>query len=120
MRPIVVIGEAVADAFVLGDASSAASKGELQLRVLPGGGPVNTAVALGRLGVPTRYLGRLSDNPFGRLIRSHLAGAGVDLSAAVSAPEQATVALAALDDGGNAVYDFYAEGTADWQWTVAE
>jgi fructokinase len=117
MRPIVVIGEAVADAFVLGDASS---KEELHLRVLPGGGPVNTAVALARLGAPTRYLGRLSSNPFGRLVRDHLAASGVDLSAAVTAPEQATLALTDLDADGNAVYDFYADGTADWQWTAAE
>jgi fructokinase len=117
MRPIVVIGEAVADAFVLGDASS---KEELHLRVLPGGGPVNTAVALARLGAPTRYLGRLSSNPFGRLIRDHLDASGVDLSAAVTAPEQATLALTDLDADGNAVYDFYADGTADWQWTAAE
>jgi fructokinase len=117
MRPIVVIGEAVADAFVLGDASSV---GELHLRVLPGGGPLNTAVALSRLNAPARYLGRLSGNPFGRLLREHLAASGVDLSAAVPAPEQATVALAALDDTGSAVYDFYSDGTADWQWTAAE
>ncbi|GAB3429682.1 carbohydrate kinase family protein [Flindersiella endophytica] len=120
MRPIVVIGEAVADAFVLGDASSTQPQTELHLRVLPGGGPVNTAVALARLGAPARYLGRLSGNPFGRLIRDHLAASGVDLSAAVAAAEQATVALAALDAGGNAVYDFYADGTADWQWTSDE
>lgn len=117
MQPIIVIGEAVADAFVLTDAAAPA---ELTLRVLPGGGPVNTAVALARLGAPARYLGRLSGNPFGRLIRSHLAASGVDLSAAVDAREQATVALATVDGDGNATYDFYADGTADWQWTAEE
>lgn len=117
MRPIVVIGEAVADAFVLGDAPS---KDELHLRVLPGGGPANTAVALARLGAPARYLGRLSTNPFGRLVHDHLAASGVDLTAAVTAPEQATVALTSFDANGNAVYDFYSDGTADWQWTAAE
>jgi fructokinase len=116
MQPIIVIGEAVGDGFVLDDGA----RGELNLRVLPGGGPVNTAVALGRLGAPVKYLGRLSGNPFGRLIRDHLAASNVDLEASVDAPEQATLAIANLDADGSAVYDFYADGTADWQWTAAE
>lgn len=41
---ITVIGECVADALL---ESSTAPTGELALRVLPGGGPANTAVALG-------------------------------------------------------------------------
>ena len=42
---------------------------ELALRVLPGGGPANTAVALARLGTATRFLGRLSGDVFGSLFR---------------------------------------------------
>ncbi|KMS84637.1 hypothetical protein ACZ91_46320 [Streptomyces regensis] len=41
-RQITVLGECVADAFV----ESASASSELALRVLPGGGPANTAVAL--------------------------------------------------------------------------
>ncbi|KDN81367.1 fructokinase [Kitasatospora cheerisanensis KCTC 2395] len=94
--------------------------GELALRVLPGGGPANTAVALARLGTPTRFLGRISADPFGELFRAHLAGSGVDLSGAVRAAEPSTLALAALDAEGHAAYSFHAEGTADWQWTERE
>ncbi len=111
---ITVIGEAVADAFVIpGD-------GMLDLQVRPGGGPVNTAVALGRLGTPVRFLGRLADDTLGRLIRDHLAGSGVDLSACVTAPERATLAITAVNEAGQASYDFYTEGTADWLWTAEE
>ncbi|MFC4589137.1 carbohydrate kinase family protein [Sphaerisporangium corydalis] len=111
---IAVIGEAVADAFVI------PGEGMLDLQVRPGGGPVNTAVALGRLGTPTRFLGRLSDDTLGRLIRDHLTGSGVDLSACVTATRRATLAITALDAAGRASYDFYTEGTADWFWTDEE
>ncbi|MFF0394103.1 carbohydrate kinase [Kitasatospora sp. NPDC004615] len=116
-RSITVVGECVADAFV---ERGAARPGELALRVLPGGGPANTAVALARLGTPTRFLGRISTDPFGELFRAHLAGSGVDLSGTVRATEPSTLALAALDGDGHADYSFHAEGTADWQWTERE
>ena len=116
-RPIAVLGEAVADAFT---SAYDTLHGELALRVLPGGGPANTAVALARLGTPTRFLGRLSDDVFGRLFRDHLTASGVDLSGAPSAAEPSTLAVATVDGTGSTTYSFHAEGTADWQWTRAE
>ncbi|MFF1510991.1 carbohydrate kinase [Streptomyces sp. NPDC058326] len=113
---VTVLGECVADAFTV----PAPMPGELALRVLPGGGPANTAVALARLGTPSRFLARLSDDVFGRLFRGHLEASGVDLSAAVRAPEPSTLAVAELDAEGRAAYSFHAQGTADWQWTADE
>ncbi|MEV4112067.1 carbohydrate kinase [Nonomuraea sp. NPDC049695] len=99
-----------------GDAGAAG----LALQVLPGGGPANTAVALARLGTATRFLGRISGDVFGEMFRRHLTSSGVDLSAAVEAREPSTLAVAALDPGGQAEYTFYADGTADWQWSPYE
>ncbi len=120
--PVAVLGECVADAFTVPSPGGGAgpSVPTLSLEVLPGGGPANTAVALARLGTPTRFLGRLSGDVFGRLFREHLAGSGVDLTAAVEAAEPATLAIADLDATGRADYSFHAEGTADWQWTDDE
>lgn len=112
---ITVIGEAVADAFVTADGDDS-----LTLSVHAGGGPANTAVALARLGTPARYLGRLSTGPLGKLLRRRLAASGVDLTRAVASAEPATLAIARLDGSGSAEYDFYAQGTADWQWTAQE
>ncbi|HCT76626.1 MAG TPA: carbohydrate kinase [Micromonosporaceae bacterium] len=112
---IAVIGEAVGDAIVEADPVAG-----LRLRVLPGGGPVNTAVALSRLGTPTKYLGRLASGTIGNLLRSHLVDSRVDLSAAVEAAEPASLAIATITPEGHASYDFYVEGTADWQWTEDE
>ncbi|MDQ0798109.1 carbohydrate kinase [Streptomyces sp. B1I3] len=113
---VTVLGECVADAFTVPESVP----GELSLRVLPGGGPANTAVALARLGTPARFLARLSDDVFGRLFRRHLEASGVDLTAAVHAPEPSTLAVAELDAQGRAAYFFHAQGTADWQWTADE
>ncbi|MFI8892106.1 carbohydrate kinase [Streptomyces paradoxus] len=113
---ITVLGECVADAFT----EPAQARNELALRVLPGGGPANTAVALARLGTPARFLARLSGDVFGRLFRAHLAASGVDLSLAVEAAEPSTLAVAELDARGQAAFSFHAQATADWQWTGAE
>ncbi|MEU6973423.1 carbohydrate kinase [Kitasatospora aureofaciens] len=116
-RPIAVLGECVADAFA---DTSRPRPGELALRVMPGGGPANTAVALARLGTSTRFLGRISADPFGDLFRTHLASSGVDLTGVVAAPEPSTMAIATFDAQGQARYSFHAQATADWQWTDAE
>ncbi|MEU1185848.1 carbohydrate kinase [Streptomyces sp. NPDC005820] len=115
-RQITVLGECVADAFT----ESASAPNELALRVLPGGGPANTAVSLARLGTPARFLARLSGDVFGRLFRAHLEASGVDLSYAVRAAEPSTLAVAELDDTGQAAFSFHAQNTADWQWTADE
>ncbi|MER6678159.1 carbohydrate kinase [Streptomyces sp. NPDC000983] len=112
-----VLGECVADIFEDHDRSD--SDG-LALRALPGGGPANTAVALARLGTPTRFLGRFSNDAFGTLFRARLSASGVDLSASVTTTEPSTLAVADLDTDGQATYTFYADGAADWQWTNTE
>ncbi|WP_425246451.1 carbohydrate kinase family protein [Streptomyces sp. NEAU-NA10] len=115
-RQITVLGECVADAF----AEPGSTSNELALRVLPGGGPANTAVALARLGTAARFLARLSGDVFGRLFRGHLEASGVDLSNAVAAAEPSTLAVAELDARGQAAFSFHAQKTADWQWTAEE
>jgi fructokinase len=85
-----------------------------------GGAPFNVAVGLARLGRRTAFLGRISTDRFGQLLRQHLADANVDLSLAVSAPEATTLGVAALDAHGNAGYSFYVNGTADFQWAESE
>jgi fructokinase len=117
--PVAVLGECVADAFVRPPATDAGTPA-IGLDVLPGGGPANTAVALARLATPTRFLGRISGDVFGRLFRDHLATSGVDLSHTVTAHEPSTLAVADLDDDGRADYSFHAENTADFQWTAQE
>jgi fructokinase len=86
----------------------------------PGGSPFNVAVGLARLGHRTALMARLADNAFGRQLRGHAAGAGLELGHAPHAAEPTTLAIVSLDEQAQATYDFYLDGTADWQWTAAE
>ena len=86
----------------------------------PGGSPMNVAVGLARLDCPTSFVARLSDDAFGRTLRAHVEANGVGTASCVRAAEPTTLAVVSLDDQGRAEYDFYVQGTADWQWTDAE
>lgn len=86
----------------------------------PGGSPLNVAVGLARLDLPTEMLARLADDAFGRRLRAHAEGNGVGTTSCIHARQPTTLAVVSLDAQGRAEYDFYVEGTADWQWTGAE
>jgi fructokinase len=89
-------------------------------RAHPGGSPFNVAVGLARLGNGTALMARLADDGFGPMLRAAAVAEGIDLAAAPHATEPATLAVVSLGEAGNASYQFYLEGTADWQWTAAE
>ena len=82
-------------------------------RAHPGGSPMNAAVAAARLGTPTAFLTRISDDGFGALLRAHLTAAGVDLRLAESGTEPTSLAVVTLDAAGRASYGFYRAETAD-------
>jgi fructokinase len=100
---IVVGGEALIDRIHNGDGTQ---------RAAPGGGPFNTARALGRLGVPTAFLGRLSKDAFGREMATLLTSEGVSLELASIGPEPTTIAIADVGDEGFAEYEFLVKGTS--------
>jgi fructokinase len=89
-------------------------------RAHPGGSPLNVAVGLGRLGRPTALRARIGADAFGPVFRRHLAASGVDGRGLVAASQPSTLAVASLDADGVASYDFWLQGSADWQWTPAE
>lgn len=49
-------------------------------RPVAGGGPFNTAIAFGRLGVPVGFLGAISRDAYGQMLAEQLVDAGVDTS----------------------------------------
>ncbi|GGT12273.1 carbohydrate kinase family protein [Streptomyces chromofuscus] len=111
---IVVAGEALIDLVPQGTGALAG------LRPALGGGPYNTAVALGRLGSPTAFCSRTSRDAFGEALLDGLRKAGVDVSAVQRGPEPTTLAVATLDGNGSAAYSFYVEGTADRLFTAPD
>jgi fructokinase len=109
---VTVIGEALIDLVPHGNPGD--------FRARPGGSPFNVAIGLARLGHRTSLMARLADNAFGRILRDHAASEGIDLTCAPHAPEPTTLAVVSMDANAQASYDFYFNGTADWQWTAAE
>jgi fructokinase len=109
---IVVAGEALIDLVPQGRGALA------PLQPALGGGPYNTAVALGRLGSPTAFCSRISHDAFGEALLDGLRQAGVDVSAVQRGNEPTTLASATIDEHGSASYSFYVEGTADRLFTA--
>ncbi len=71
-----------------------------------GGSVLNTAVALGRLGVSAGLLTGLSTDRFGAMIGATLDESGVDSTPSVISDRPTTLAFVHLD-GGEASYSFY-------------
>lgn len=86
------------------------------VRVLPGGSPANTAVALSRLGRPSALASRLGKDAWGDLVRSHLRSENVDTSLVVDADEPTTAAVVSLGGSRDARYHFYFTATAGASW----
>jgi fructokinase len=89
------------------------------LMPLPGGAIFNTAIALGRLGVPTGFLSGLSRDLFGVQLEQALGDSGVDASFAIRSGRPTTLAFVRLNEG-QAQYTFYDENTAGRMIAVSD
>lgn len=78
---------------------------------VPGGGPMNVAIAAARLGAPAAFVGGVSTDRFGDMLWAHLQRNGVDLSA--SRRFDAPTAVAAVEHVPELRFRFEGEGTAD-------
>lgn len=87
---------------------------------VPGGGAANTAIALARLGQDVCFVGGLSDDDFGQLLRKHLEHNGVDLSFAIDSELPTAKAIITLNDRGAASYQFELENTATFTFDAAK
>lgn len=107
---IVVGGEALVD-LVPAAATTPGELGPLVPRL--GGGPFNTAVALGRLGADVSFLCHISTDGFGDALLDRLHAAGVRTDLVTRGPEPTTLAVVTLAGDGAARYTFHVLGTAD-------
>jgi fructokinase len=100
---IVVAGEALIDRIESPDGRTVD---------VPGGGPYNVARTIARLGGRVAFLGRLSTDGWGVLLRARLTADGVDLRRTVSTDDPTPIASARVDGDGSATYAFEVEGSA--------
>jgi fructokinase len=78
-----------------------------------GGSSYNVAIGLGRLGVEVGFVGRVSHDRFGRMLRERLAANGVGLEYLLEGREPTTLAVVHLEADSEPEFSFYGEGTAD-------
>ena len=103
MSGALVIGEALVDVVHRPDGSVAEHVG---------GSPANVALGLARLGRDAHLLTRFGDDEYGRRVRAHLEGSGVQIVAGSQAPGRTSSAVATLDGSGAATYVF------DLEWSL--
>lgn len=111
---IVCCGEALIDML-----PRTSTGGEPALAPYSGGAVFNTAIALGRLGVPVEFFSGLSTDLFGRQLQASLAASDVGTRYAHLSARPTTLAFVHLV-GGHATYVFYDEGTAGRMLTEAD
>ncbi|MFD2796907.1 carbohydrate kinase [Promicromonospora vindobonensis] len=100
---VLAVGEALVDEVRRPDGSTAEH---------PGGSIANVALTLGRLGREVRLATWLGADARGDLVRGWLAESGVELVQGSDGAARTSVAVATLDAGGSATYDF------DLTWQV--
>ncbi|SCE92925.1 fructokinase [Micromonospora viridifaciens] len=98
----VVLGEALVDLL------DAEYDGQPVYRQAIGGGPLNVAVAVARLGGDVEFVGSLGDDALAERIRAFLTEAGVGLTGAVTVPAPTALAVATFA-GPEPDFRFYGE-----------
>ena len=104
---VISLGEALID-FI--------SQKELDFSGFPGGSPFNTSVAVARMGIPCRFLGRMSTDLFGEQLSSYLEKNGVGTELMIRTDDATTLSFVKKQSDGQARYAFFANGTADRFW----
>lgn len=105
---LVVAGESLVDLVPLPPGPA----GEPRFSAHPGGSPYNCALALGRLGAPTGFLGPISEDGFGEALLAPLRAAGVVPLIRERSARPTALAVVGEEDG-RPRYRFYREGSAE-------
>ena len=100
-----MLGRSGGSVLVVGESLVDVTRDGADTSVRPGGSPLNVAVGLSRLGVPTTLLTQLGDDAYGELVRAHLAASGVNV-ALLGPPGRTGSATVRLDAAGQASYSF--------------
>lgn len=87
-------------------------------QALSAGGPMNSAVALGKLGADVHFLGRLSSDAFGAQLRQHILRSNVALDLATESSQATSIAVVSLNAEGVASYTFHFANTANFGWQI--
>jgi len=101
-----VCGEALIDKITSGG----------EVREIPGGGPANTAHALARLELASEFIGGLSTDSYGQMMREQFTAAGVGLQFTPTHELPTCTANVTIAADGGASYQFIIDGTATFAY----
>lgn len=116
MTRFVVCGETLID--LVRSSDPAEGHFSTPWQALAAGGPMNSAVALGKLGADSHFLGRISTDAFGAQLRGHISDADVRLDLATESSQATSIAVVSLDEAGVASYTFHFAETANFGWQI--
>jgi len=112
MPVAVCLGEALVD--FVADVSGVSLIECPGFRKAPGGAPANVAVGLARLGVPSAFLGKVGEDPFGHFLEQTFAAAGVDTHwMRFDIAARTGLAFVSLQSNGERDFVFYRNPSAD-------
>jgi fructokinase len=101
--------------------------GEVLIDLLPaqperiaalGGGPANTARALGRLGHDVHFIDGISTDSYGSMAQEKLLADGVKLDLVDTSQKPTARAIVSIGSDGDAKYEFEIEGTATFDFSA--
>ena len=103
-------GDSLFDLFVGADEAGVSS---IALNGRIGGSAFNVALGLARLGQPSAFFTKLSDDAFGERIGAFMERENIDRRFLVSTTRNTTLAIVSLSPAGTPRYKFFIEGAAD-------
>jgi fructokinase len=115
MSKVWVAGEVLVD--LIPDSDGDALINGVRYRSVIGGGPANTARALGRLGVAVDFIGGISSDRYGHMAWMELERDGVGLDLVLESDRATAKALVSLDESGSASYRFEVEDSATFAFS---
>jgi fructokinase len=93
--------------------------GEVFLPV-PGGCSYNTAIAIGRMRAPVKFLGRFSTDFFGEILTKRLRDNHVGDDLIIRCGQKTTLAFVKVEEGKEPQYIFYTEETANRSFSAED
>ena len=118
MADVVCFGELLVD--MVGDADASLRDAPRFLKA-PGGAPANVAVGLSRLGIESRFVGQVGQDPFGDFLIETVAREGVDTAYLLQSEiARTTLAFVATRSDGRKDICFYRNPGADVMLNAAE
>ena len=86
--------------------------------LMPGGKGANQAIAVANMGVPVDLIGALGNDEFGKILRDHLIGNGVNIDAVMQTKSSSGTAIIAVDKTGDNQIIVIPGSNAMLQWST--